>query len=55
MNNHYYVSFKTTNWCGKTVTDATKVYAPSPEIAAQKVLNLHTAITEVVQTYDLGD
>jgi len=52
---HYYVSYKTKDWAGKTVTQATKVYAESPADAEKKVLNLHPAISEVVQSYDLGD
>tara|TARA_R110002167_G_scaffold254756_2_gene460952 strand:+ start:2841 stop:3011 length:171 start_codon:yes stop_codon:yes gene_type:complete len=53
--NHYHVSYKTTDWSGKTVTEATKVYAESPAIAEQKVLALHPAISKVVHSYDLGD
>ena len=52
---HYHVSYKTKDWAGKTVTQATKVYAESPADAEKKVLNLHPAISEVVQSYDLGD
>jgi hypothetical protein len=52
---HYHVSYKTKDWAGKTVTQATKVYAESPEAAEKKVLNLHPAISKVMHSYDLGN
>jgi hypothetical protein len=52
---HFHVSYKTTSWAGKKVTYATKVYAEDAEMAKKKVLALHPAIFDVIQSYDLGD
>ena len=52
---HFHVSYKTTDWSGKTVTESTKVYAEDAAMAKKKVLALHPSIYEAVQTYDLGN
>ena len=52
---HFHVSYKTTDYAGKTVTEATKVYAEDAAMAKKKVLALHPSISEAVQTYDLGN
>ena len=52
---HFHVSYKTTDYAGKTVTEATKVYAEDAAMAKKKVLALHPSIYEAVQTYDLGN
>ena len=52
---HFHVSYKATDWAGKTVAEATKVYAEDAATAKKKVLALHPSISEAVQTYDLGN
>jgi hypothetical protein len=52
---HYYVAYIATVGRLTNVRCATKVYAESQELAEAKVLSLHSSITKVVQSYDLGD
>ena len=52
---HYHVTYTTTVGNLANVRQATKVYAESKELAEAKVLSTHSSISEVVQSYNLGD
>ncbi len=52
---HYHVTYITTVGSLANVRHSTKVYAESQELAEAKVLSMHPSITQVVQSYDLGD
>ena len=53
--NHYHVTYLTSVGTLKNVRQSTKVYAQSAKIAESKVLASHSAISQVIQSYDLGN